>query len=260
MRAIIIGAGRGRRLMPTTANTPKCFAEIGGRRILDWIVAALRSNGVDDIVFIGGYQIDKARAEYPESTSVHNSEWENNNILLSLMYAREYLDQPVFTTYSDILYTGAALGRLAARDEDIAMLVDTGWAARYEGRTEHPPTDGEKVTVANGLVTRVHRDIDPALAYGEFTGILRLSKAGAQTLTQHFDRCKAAHAGGPFREAAVFEKAYLIHLLQEMLDAGVPMTHADTPGQYWEIDTQQDFSAARSGWDAAVQAGTERDA
>ena len=103
MRAIIIGAGRGRRLMPTTANTPKCFAEIGGRRILDWIVAALRSHGVDDIVFIGGYQIDKVRAEYPEFTFVHNSEWENNNILLSLMYAREYLDQPVFTTYSDIL-------------------------------------------------------------------------------------------------------------------------------------------------------------
>ena len=28
MKAIIIGAGRGRRLMPTTAETPKCFAEV----------------------------------------------------------------------------------------------------------------------------------------------------------------------------------------------------------------------------------------
>jgi len=31
MKAIIIGAGRGRRLMPTTADTPKCYAEIQGR-------------------------------------------------------------------------------------------------------------------------------------------------------------------------------------------------------------------------------------
>lgn len=35
MLAIIIGAGRGRRLMPTTENAPKCFAEIRGKRILD---------------------------------------------------------------------------------------------------------------------------------------------------------------------------------------------------------------------------------
>ena len=63
MKAIIIGAGRGIRLMPTTANTPKCFAEVKGRRILDWALAAFRANGLDDIVFIGGYQIDKVREE-----------------------------------------------------------------------------------------------------------------------------------------------------------------------------------------------------
>ena len=47
MQAIIIGAGRGQRLMPTTADTPKCFAEVGGRRVLDWALAALRANGVE---------------------------------------------------------------------------------------------------------------------------------------------------------------------------------------------------------------------
>jgi len=33
MRAIIIGAGRGQRLMPTTADAPKCFAEIRDRHL-----------------------------------------------------------------------------------------------------------------------------------------------------------------------------------------------------------------------------------
>ncbi len=40
MRAIIIGAGRGIRLMPTTANSPKCFAEVQGKSVLEWIFEA----------------------------------------------------------------------------------------------------------------------------------------------------------------------------------------------------------------------------
>ena len=61
-RAIIIGAGRGERLMPTTADAPKCFAEVGGRRILDWTVEALTSAGVEQIAFIGGYRIEAVQA------------------------------------------------------------------------------------------------------------------------------------------------------------------------------------------------------
>ena len=57
-RAIIIGAGRGERLMPTTADAPKCFAEVGGRRILDWTVEALASAGVEQIAFIGEPEVD----------------------------------------------------------------------------------------------------------------------------------------------------------------------------------------------------------
>src|SRR4029079_15824446 len=64
MRAIIIGAGRGSRLMPTTENAPKCFAEIQGKRILDWTVDALRGGGCNEICFIGGYLLDAARAAH----------------------------------------------------------------------------------------------------------------------------------------------------------------------------------------------------
>ena len=50
------------------------------------------------------------------------------------------------------------------------------------------------------------------------------------------------------REAASFEKAYLILLFQEMIEAGVRMAHADTPGHYIEIDTQEDFALAQTSW------------
>lgn len=45
--------------MPTTADAPKCFAEVGGMRILDWALEAFRQNGVTDVAFIGGYQIER---------------------------------------------------------------------------------------------------------------------------------------------------------------------------------------------------------
>jgi len=73
MRVILIAAGRGRRLMPTTADAPKCFAEVSGRRLLDWAVDAFAKNGLTDVCFIGGYQIDKVRAAYPQFTFRENT-------------------------------------------------------------------------------------------------------------------------------------------------------------------------------------------
>jgi L-glutamine-phosphate cytidylyltransferase len=248
MRAIIIAAGRGRRLMPTTADSPKCFAEVQGKRILDWVLQALRANGISDICFIGGYQIEKVKAAYPRFTFRHNADWENNNILASLMCAEDLMDVPFISTYSDCLFTADVVKRLTANAADIALSVDTDWLKRYEHRSNHPPDDAEKVTVANGLIARVHRGIDVDAAYGEFTGVAKFSLQGASTLKQHYHRCKALYAGKPYREAAVFEKAYLIHLLQDMIESGIKMAHADTPGDYIEIDTQQDFELAQNFW------------
>jgi L-glutamine-phosphate cytidylyltransferase len=248
MQAIIIGAGRGARLMPTTADSPKCFAEVGGQRILDWTLSAFRSQGIDRIAFIGGYQIDKVRAAYPQFTFRHNSQWEQNNILASLFYAEDLMDEGFICSYSDILFTPEVIRRVLASDHDMSVVVDTAWADRYHTRTEHPPDDAEKVTVKNGLVTRIHREIPPQEAHGEYIGVAKFSAAGAARLREHYHRCRERHADGPFREAKSFQKAYLIHLFQEMLDAGEQMAHVDTPGEYIEIDTQQDFEYARRNW------------
>jgi len=248
MQAIIIGAGRGQRLMPTTADTPKCFAEVGGRRILDWTLAALRANGVDRIAFVGGYQIDKVRAAYPELTFRHNADWPNNNILASLFHAEDLMDGPFLCAYSDILFTPAVAGLALASRDELSLVVDTDWRRRYTDRTEHPPDDAEKVLVEGAAVTRVSRDIDTELAHGEYIGVATFSAAGAARLRAHYHRCRAAYAGQPFHQARVFEKAYLIQLFQDMIEAGERFTHVDTPGGYIEIDTQQDFDYARRHW------------
>jgi len=248
MQAIIIGAGRGSRLMPTTAETPKCFAEVHGQRILDWTVRAFRENGIDDVTFIGGYRIDCVREAYPDFRFRENTDWKNNNILASLMYAEDLMDEPFFCCYSDVLFTTQIVADVLRGDADIALGVDTGWLTRYEHRTEHPSDDAEKVTVANGHVTRIHREIGESDAYGEFIGLAKFSANGASTLRKQYHDRRTDFSGQPYREAKVFEKAYLIHLLQDMIESGHAMAHVDTPGGYIEVDTQQDFDYAREYW------------
>jgi choline kinase len=234
--------------MPTTADTPKCYAEVSGKRLLDWALDAFAANGLTDVCFIGGYQIDRVRADYPRFEFRHNVDWETNNILASLFYAADLMEEPFICCYSDVLFTPDVVGRMVSAPGEIALGVDTEWLARYEQRTEHPPDDAEKVTVANGAVTRVSRAIPTSEAYGEYIGVARFSQAGAKRLRDYYHRLREQFAGRPWREAKVFEKAYKILLFEEMIEAGERLLHVDTPGGYIEVDTQQDFEYARQHW------------
>jgi phosphoenolpyruvate phosphomutase len=248
MRVIVIGAGRGKRLMPTTAEAPKCFAEVAGRRLLDWALDAFAANNLKKICFIGGYQVEKVQQQYPQFEIRHNRQWEHNNILASLFCAEDLMDEPSICCYSDVLFTPDVVGRLAASPDDMVLGVDTAWLERYKERTDHPPDDAEKVTVANGCVTRIHRQMNERDAHGEYIGVAKFSAAGAARLRDHYRRAQATYAGQPWREARVFEKAYKILLFQEMIEQGERFSHVDTPGGYIEVDTQQDFDYAREHW------------
>jgi choline kinase len=248
MRVIIIGAGRGQRLMPMTADAPKCFAEVAGRRLLDWALDAFRDSGLERICFVGGYQIDRVREAYPHLLFRQNADWPNNNILASLFCAEDLMDEAFLCCYSDILFTREIVARLAESRGDMVLGVDTEWLARYEHRSDHPPDDAEKVTATNGAVTRIHREIPPAEAYGEYIGVAKFSTEGAARLRSYYQQRRAQFAGQPWRGAKTFEKAYKILLFQDMIEAGERFTHLDTPGGYVEVDTQQDFEYARRYW------------
>jgi choline kinase len=248
MRAIIIGAGRGSRLMPTTENAPKCFAEIQGKRILDWTVEALRNGGCTDICFIGGYRIEAVKRDYPEFIFRENRDWADNNILVSLMCAEDLMDEPFVASYSDILFTADVVRKLVQLTAELALGVDTEWREHYRPRTQHPPHDAEKVIVRGGAVERVYRTIPYDAATGEFIGVAKFGKTGGRQFRDFYRRRKAEFWGQPYREAPMFQKAYLIHMFQDMIEQGISFGHADTPGKYREIDTQEDMNLAQTLW------------
>jgi phosphoenolpyruvate phosphomutase len=234
--------------MPTTADAPKCFAEVEGRRLLDWALEAFRANSLERVCFIGGYQIAKVRQDYPQFEFRHNHDWEQNNILASLFCAADLMDEPFICCYSDVLFTPDIVGRLAASTDDMVLGVDTAWLERYELRSDHPPDDAEKVTVANGRVTRIDRQVPVPMTHGEYIGVAKFSAGGAACLRDFYERRRAEFAGRPWRDARSFENAYKILLFQDMIEHGLRFAHVDTPGGYIEVDTQQDFDYARRFW------------
>jgi choline kinase len=250
MRPIVIGAGRGSRLGPETDEIPKTLVPVMGRPMLDWILEALGAAGFTrkDVVFVCGYRAEVVRSRYPEFSYVENRDWENNNILLSLLCAREHLAGGFVSTYADIVYRGSTVAKLCASPHDKVLACDTDWRRRYRDRSQHPETDGEKLLAAGGKVTRISRRIDAAEATGEFIGVGRFSADGARELVEAFDAARQAHAGTTWREGRTFERAYLIDLFADMIERGSEFHEVETHGGYMEIDTREDLACAAKWW------------
>ena len=60
MQCVILAAGKGTRLMPLTANTPKPLVKVAGKALLDHIVESLPSS-VDELIIVTGYLEEKIK-------------------------------------------------------------------------------------------------------------------------------------------------------------------------------------------------------
>ena len=63
MKAVILSAGQGKRLMPLTANNPKCLVNIEGQSIIEWQINELYKGGIDQVSVVVGYQADRVRQQ-----------------------------------------------------------------------------------------------------------------------------------------------------------------------------------------------------
>lgn len=68
--AVVLAGGLGTRLKSAVPDLPKCMAPVAGRPFIDYIIMALRDNGIQKIIFSLGYMseivIDHLKNNWPE--------------------------------------------------------------------------------------------------------------------------------------------------------------------------------------------------
>jgi choline kinase len=251
MKAIIVAAGRGRRLGPETSEIPKCMVAVGGRSILHRQIDALRAAGATDFVIVRGYLGDRISAPGVSLRFVDNPEWQTNNILASLIFAAHEMDGDFLFSYSDIVFAPLHARLAAAAKGDVGLIIDRRWRDTYQGRVQHPVSEAElasvRTTAAGDIVDRVGKNVvSPEQAVGEFTGLAKFSAAGAASLKQVWKDAFAAGLEQPFGRAAHLRQAYLSDALNAMADRGTTLAPLLVDGQWREIDTEEDLARAHA--------------
>lgn len=132
MRAIILAAGLGRRMMPLTQRVHKTLLTIAGEPIIDRLISGLEDTGIRRITLVTGYRADELEGHVLERFShldfsfVRNDAYESTNNIHSLALAFEQMEftEPIILLESDLIYEPAVLRRLIASGYDNVAVVD----------------------------------------------------------------------------------------------------------------------------------------
>ena len=156
MRAIVLAAGRGRRLEPLTLTRPKPLLHVAGRPILAHVLDPLARLGIQEIVVVVGHLGEQVAAYLetrpdPKPRAVVQSPLGGNGD--AVRAARAYLDGPLLVAFGDTIVRGdlapACRGTVAsivvARVEDGRSygVVETdpdGWVRRLWEKPAVPPS------------------------------------------------------------------------------------------------------------------------
>ena len=247
MQAIIIAAGLGRRLKPLTDHLPKCMLEIDGKSIIQHQVNTLRSAGVERIAIIKGYCEEKVQLEGQNPTYFFNRDYKYNNILESLFYAEEVINDQVIILYSDIIFEKTVVERLLKSHNEISIVIDVDWKNNYVDRRDNPMEDAEGVILDdNSQIRQIGKIIEEGKAEvsGEFIGMMKLRGQGSEIFKSFYHKSRKLYKEKPFQRAQSIRVAYLTDLIQELADNAIPVFCVKINNGWREIDTVEDLKKA----------------
>ena len=69
MQAVVLAAGKGRRLWPLTENRPKPMIPVANRPLLEHIVETLAAAGVEEVVLVVGSNRERVQSYFEEGTN-----------------------------------------------------------------------------------------------------------------------------------------------------------------------------------------------
>ncbi len=117
MKAIILSAGQGRRLLPLTEVTPKCCLRPGELSILEWQIRELTVAGVDEVVVVTGFGHEKVeeivrRVKGVRARTLYNPFYAQSDNLGTCWVARQEMDGRFVLINGDTLFETAVMQRL----------------------------------------------------------------------------------------------------------------------------------------------------
>lgn len=245
MKAIIIAAGSGKRLGKISENLPKSLTNVNNKSILERQVESLKRSGISNIIVITGPNSEKFTFSQLKYTS--DDDYEQHDILGSLMAAKNYINGDVLVLYSDVLFEDKIIKTVLASTHDIGVAIDLNWEKAYQNRTMHPKSEAENVLLSeNGDMLEIRKGIQgKEQSVGEFLGMVKLSPKGSEIWNKRYEELEKSHVG-KFHHAPSLKKAYITDMIQELIDSKIKVGPIFISGKWCEIDTPQDLERAKS--------------
>jgi L-glutamine-phosphate cytidylyltransferase len=238
-KVILLVAGEGKRLRPYTLDRPKCMVEIKGVSLIDRQLAVLKSEGLDNIMMIGGYKSEMLERYGIKLRS--NPRYFETNMVWTLFCAEDELDGDVVVSYGDIVYSQEILKALLESKADIAVTIDKEWEHYWRARNEDPLDDAETLKLReNGTIKEIGRtpkSLDEI--EGQYMGLMKFSAKGVVKIKKIF------HKAVKNRElqGKSVENSYMTDLLQSVIDSGFPIQAVPIFGGWIEVDTVDDLKS-----------------
>ena len=109
MKAVLLAAGEGIRLLPITATRPKHLIKVGGKPILQFCLEAVRQAGIDEAIIVTHYMGDVIRSYFGdgEKLGLKLTYVEQKSVLgtgNAAEVAEPYLDGDFVLIYGDLLF------------------------------------------------------------------------------------------------------------------------------------------------------------
>jgi len=234
MKAIILSAGQGRRLLPLTENTPKCLLTVADKPVLAWQIEALQHAGIEEVTIVAGFQIDLIETlikERYENHAIHvlfNPFFEVADNLASCWIARHTMGGDFLLLNGDTLIEPSLLTKvLNSKVAPITLSVD--FKDVYDA-------DDMKVQLdADGWVKQVSKIVPTHQVNAESIGLTYFREEGSKVFSRAIESA--------LRHPAELKSWYLSII--DVLAKQHLVNSCSIQGHRWcEIDFIEDLSRA----------------
>lgn len=200
--AILLSAGQGSRLLPLTAERPKCLIDFSGRSLIEWQVEMLARGGVKRIDVVTGFMTDMLedhlaaiRDPRVEITVRFNPFYKVADNLGSCWIAREAMRGDFLILNGDTLVSEEIVRRVQQGGADgegrpwpIAVTVDV--------KADGYDSDDMKVERADdGRLARIGKTLTAAQSNAESIGFLAFRGQGADLFREAVRRAMRTPEG-----------------------------------------------------------------